>query len=178
MQFRGMVFMNIRDKVVGPTGPVSKENLANIGSGFETIYKVTDDTPFWDLARRTDQDVKAFDATGAPSLAFNLGTRLYNLIYRRGAREFKLKRPDPTKRRTLVVNHLGVTDLREQYGNLVPEECTMVVRSLHSGPLLEVESIVLQRKLNLSLVAIHVSDAFWDSLRVSFFEELQRAILD
>jgi hypothetical protein len=54
----------------------------------------------------------------------------------------------------------------------------MVVRSLYSGPLLEVESIVMQRKLNISLAAIHVSDALLASIREVFFKELQRAIAD
>jgi hypothetical protein len=157
--------MDIRDKLVGSSGPVTEDDLGNFFSGYENVYAIDGELSFWDLARRVHGDVKNFSDGGGPSLVYNL-VRSVKFPYK----------PRTLKRGTMFVSNYGVASVRDRYGSLSLEECAIVFKNDLVGPALMVQSVVLQRRLNLSLSSVDVPEEFWGRLRAEILARLQREI--
>lgn len=157
--------MDIRNKLVGSSGPVTEDDLGNFFSGYENVYAIDGKPSFWDLARRVHGDVKNFTDGGGPSLVYNL-VRSVKFPYK----------PRTLKRGTMFVSNYGVAAVRDLYGSLSLEECAIVFKNDLVGPALMVQSVVLQRRLNLSLSSVEVPEEFWGRLRAEILARLQREI--
>ena len=157
--------IDIRGKLTGPAGPVTEHDLGNFISGYEKIYTVDDSPSFWALAREAHQDVQAFSAAGGPALLYNLmrwaKPNLSQGIHKRG---------------TLFVTNYGVVGLRGRYGELIVEEGSTVFRHDRFGPSLMIQTLTIQRRLNLSFSIVDVSEEFWQRLRQEILAQLQRAV--
>ncbi len=157
--------MDIRKKLSGSSGPVTEDDLGNFFSGYENVYTIDGRSSFWDIARRVYGDVRSFTDGGGPSLVYNL-VRSVKLPYK----------PQTLKRGTMFVSNYGVAAVRDCYGGLSLEECAIVFKNDLVGPALMVQSVVLQRRLNISLGAVDVPEEFWARLREEIVAGLRREI--
>jgi hypothetical protein len=165
VRFKCRFPIDIRRDLVSASGPITDQHLGNFISGYEAVYDLDDRSAFWSLARRVRRDVDCFTVEGGPSL-------VYNFI-----RFIRIPYVPPTLRRgTILVNSYGVVDLRDRYGSLGVEELSIVFNNVSAGPSLLIQGLVVQRRLNVSLSMIDVSEAFWERARGAVRNEIQEAI--
>ncbi len=166
-RFKCRVPIDIREKLEGPKGRVTEEDLGCFISMYENIYAVDEHTGFWDLARHVDRDVKTFIAAGGATLYYNL------------ARFYKFHTSKKThKRGTLHVGNYGVVGFRDRYGSLNLEECSILFNSAPGGPSLSLVAVTIQQRMNLTLVIAELSEDFREGLVKEILGQLQRAIDD
>ena len=154
--------INIRSALTGPHGRISDEDLGCFISGYEKIYTLEHPLPFWELARRGSGDLKRFMDAGGPAL-------FYNLV--RFARERAFRRMP--RRETLAVNNLGPARLRDRYGSLEPEACSLLARNNRLGPSLALMAVGVGGRLSLTLGAVDVPIVFREEFRDNVCEQLR-----
>jgi hypothetical protein len=69
-----------------------------------------------------------------------------------------------------------VLNLREAYGSLRPQACTVTLKNDTIGPSTLFEALVIGQRLNISFVADCLDPAFWEQLQVAVRQRLDAAI--
>ena len=127
-------------------------------NGLET----RDQQPFWDLARRAHQEIQMFFEDGGATVGYNLAASAYDLkiALSRFFNRSVPKTPLPPQRETLLATNYGVLSMRDVYGSLRPQECTLIFKNEITGPVLLMEALVLGQRLNIGFAADDLDPAF------------------
>jgi hypothetical protein len=157
--------INIRDNLLGVSGPITNHDLGNYVVAYEAFYSVDKQTSLWTLARTVRREVEYFAAAGGPSLIYNL------LRFAKPAR-----RVDAPKRGTMLVNSYGIGGFRDRYDAFSVEELAIFFNNDHIGPSLIIQAIVVQRRLNLSISLANVPEEFWINFRAAMRKKVQEIV--
>jgi hypothetical protein len=82
------------------------------------------------------------------------------------------------QRETLLATHYGVLNMRETYGSLRPQRCTLMFKNEITGPSLVMEALVLSQRLNIGFAADDLDPAFWEQLQIAVRRQLDAAVTD
>jgi hypothetical protein len=153
---------DLRDELAGPGGAITGHDLGNFASIQNEIYDLPSDAGFWDVARRAHDDIREFKSRGGPLLN-------YNLVKFAAGRWTKapVRTTIRGQRATFLATNYGLTVLKDAYGSLRPEGCTMLFPNDIAGPWFVIESLVLSRRLNVAFSAAGVEEAFWARLQAA-----------
>jgi hypothetical protein len=153
---------DLRDGFAGPAGTVTPHDLGNFASIQNEIYDLPADAGFWNVAQRAHEDILEFKRRGGP--LFN-----YNLVKLAAGRwaHAPVKTAVRSQRATFLATNYGLTVLKDAYGRLRPEGCTMLFPNDIAGPWIVIESLVLSRRLNVAFSAAGVEAAFWTRLQAA-----------
>ena len=163
---------SIRDMLAGPAGQVTPQDLGTFVSIMNESYTVAARPAFWEVARRTHTDIEAFVRHRGPAFYHNLATAIVGQLVVRAA---STRPVGKDKRPTLFVTHYGVLNMRDAYGSLKPQSCTLVFKNDVVGPLLVVEGLVMGHRLNVGVAADRLDPAFWERLQTAVRRHLDSA---
>lgn len=163
---------SIREMLAGPAGQVTAQDLGCFAGIMNESYCVPAGPAFWDLARRAHTDLQAFVQHGGPAVYHNLATAIVGRLMVRAAASAPVWKDE---RPTLFVTHYGVLNIRDAYGSLRPQGCTLIFKNDGIGPLLIVEGLVMGHRLNIGVAADGLEPAFWKCLQVAVRRHLDNA---
>lgn len=157
--------IDLRPQLQGPRGPVAPEDIGCYVTALTKVYAIAERPSLWQLARKAHEDVANYVRTGRALLGYH------------SANMVRIPKYDPRmKRATLFATDYGLTTLRERYGNLRPEACTLVFKNDLIGPSLIMESLILGGRLNVGFIGFDLDPEFWDQLQHAVRSQLDTAI--
>jgi hypothetical protein len=167
--FKWQLPFNVRESLAGPAGPITAQDLGCFIASMNGLVKMRDQQPFWDLARRAHQEIQMFFEDGGATVGYNLAASAYDLkiALSRFFNRSVPKTPLPPQRETLLATNYGVLSMRDVYGSLRPQECTLIFKNEITGPVLLMEALVLGQRLNIGFAADDLDPAFWEQLQVA-----------
>ena len=169
---------SLREALEGPAGPVTAQDLGCFVANMNGLSRITPHSRFWDLAREAHREVQAFTDRGGPSFGYNASAGIYGMKVRL-MRTLSLRTPriaPPSLRPTLFATNYGVVNIRESYGSLRPQECTLIFKNELSGPLLVLEALVMGQRLNIGFAGSALDPAFWERLQPAVRRQLEAAM--
>jgi Condensation domain len=176
--FKWQLPFNVRESLEGPSGPITAQDLGCFIANMNGLVKISAPQPFWDVARRAHQDLQLFIEEGGPSFGYNVASFLYGLkvaTNRLFRRPLPKTEPSPL-RETLLASNYGVLSMRDVYGSLRPQECTLIFKNEMTGPSLVMEGLVLGQRLNIGFSANDLNPTLWDQLHVAVRRHLDAAV--
>jgi hypothetical protein len=156
---------SVREKLQGAAGPVTDQDLGVFVGMMRGVYRISQKPEFWKLARRTHQDIQTFVEQGGPAVSYNLSRLAINRLF---TRYEPVLLPTSSKRPTLLFTNYGVLDMRNAYGTLRPQDCTLMFNGdKQTGPWLIMEALVHDQRLNIGFAGDRLDPEFWEQLHVA-----------